>query len=79
MEGTNQKRPRVVESSCPMKDTRKNGANKHQWPKKEDVVLVDCLVKLTKDSAWKDENGLRTGYLQHLEKVIMTLKNPGVR
>ena len=53
-----------------MKGTRKNCANKCQWTKNEDAVLVDCLVELTKDSAWKGENGFRTGYLQHLEKVI---------
>ena len=49
MEGKNQKRPRVAESSCPMKGTRKNCANKCQWTKNENVVLVNCLVELTKD------------------------------
>ena len=51
MEGKNRKRLRVAESSCPMKSTRKNCANKCQWTKNENVVLVDCLVELTKDSA----------------------------
>ena len=70
MEGKNQKRPRVAESSGPMKGTRKNYANKRQWTKNEDDVLVDCLVELTKDSTWKGENGFRTDYLQHLKKVM---------
>ncbi|KAG6489560.1 hypothetical protein ZIOFF_050835 [Zingiber officinale] len=36
----------------------------------EDAALVDCLVELSKDSAWKSENGFRTGYLVHLEKLM---------
>ena len=38
--------------------------------KTEDVALVDCLVELTKDSSWNGENGFRTGYLQHLKKLV---------
>ncbi|KAG6486771.1 hypothetical protein ZIOFF_055351 [Zingiber officinale] len=35
-----------------------------------DAALVDCLVELSKDSAWKSKNGFRTGYLVHLEKLM---------
>ncbi|XP_074575297.1 uncharacterized protein LOC141831793 [Curcuma longa] len=59
-----------VESSMPTKFKRKTSSTKHLWTKQEDVVLVDCLVELSKNSAWKSENGFRTGYLLHLEKVM---------
>ncbi|KAG6477117.1 hypothetical protein ZIOFF_066369 [Zingiber officinale] len=38
--------------------------------KTRDAALVDCLVELSKDSAWKSENGFRTGYLVHLKKLM---------
>ena len=44
--------------------------SKHQWTKTKDATLVDCLVELTKDPSWKGKNGFRTGYLQHLEKLM---------
>ncbi|XP_074560781.1 uncharacterized protein At2g29880-like [Curcuma longa] len=64
-----------VESSMPTKLKRKTPSTKHVWTKQEDAVLVDCLVELSKNSAWKSENGFRTGYLLHLEKV-MAVKLP---
>ncbi|KAG6476592.1 hypothetical protein ZIOFF_065837 [Zingiber officinale] len=60
----------LVESSMPMKVKRKTHSTKHLWTKQEDVALVDCLVELSKDLAWKSENGFRTGYLLHLEKLM---------
>ncbi|KAG6506389.1 hypothetical protein ZIOFF_031712 [Zingiber officinale] len=60
----------LVESSMPMKVKRKTHSTKHLWTKQEDAALVDCLVKLSKDLAWKSENGFRTGYLLHLEKLM---------
>ncbi|XP_074560120.1 uncharacterized protein LOC141816187 [Curcuma longa] len=59
-----------VKSSMPTKFKRKTPSTKHLWTKQEDVVLVDCLVELSKNSVWKSENGFRTGYLLHLEKVM---------
>ncbi|KAG6482981.1 hypothetical protein ZIOFF_059621 [Zingiber officinale] len=73
MEGKSQKMPKVVEqveSSMPPKFKRKTQNTKHLWAKQEDAVLVDCLVELSKDSARKSENGFRTGYLLHLEKLM---------
>ncbi|KAG6510318.1 hypothetical protein ZIOFF_028328 [Zingiber officinale] len=64
---------KLVESSMPMKVKRKTHSTKHLWKKQEDVALVDCLVELSKDLTWKSENGFRTGYLLHLEK-LMTAK-----
>ena len=61
MGGKNQKQPRVA---------KKTYASKHRWTKIKDVVLVDCLVELTKDVSWKGENGFRIGCLQHLEKLM---------
>ncbi|KAG6537396.1 hypothetical protein ZIOFF_002486 [Zingiber officinale] len=60
----------LVESSMPMKVKRKSHSTKHLWTKQEDAALVDCLVELSKDLAWKSENGFRTGYLLHLEKLM---------
>ncbi|KAG6502999.1 hypothetical protein ZIOFF_035288 [Zingiber officinale] len=65
----------LVESSMPMKVKRKTHSTKHLWTKQEDAALVDCLVKFSKDLAWKSENGFRTGYLLHLEK-LMAVKVP---
>ncbi|KAG6520884.1 hypothetical protein ZIOFF_017946 [Zingiber officinale] len=62
----------LVESSMPMKVKRKTHSTKHLWTKQEDAALVDCLVELSKDLAWKSENGFRIGYLLHLEKLIAT-------
>ncbi|KAG6503595.1 uncharacterized protein LOC121984596 isoform X2 [Zingiber officinale] len=59
-----------VESSMPTKVKRKTLCAKHLWTKQEDAALVDCLVELSKDSVWKSENGFRTGYLLHLEKLM---------
>ncbi|KAG6482883.1 hypothetical protein ZIOFF_059522 [Zingiber officinale] len=73
MEGKSQKMSNVVEnveSSMPPKIKRKTQSTKHLWTKQEDAALVDCLVELSKDSAWKSENGFRTGYLVHLEKLM---------
>ncbi|KAG6468192.1 hypothetical protein ZIOFF_072763 [Zingiber officinale] len=73
MEGKSQKMPKVVEqveSSIPPKFKRKTQSTKHLWTKQEDAVLVDCLVELSKDSTWKSENGFRTCYLLHLEKLM---------
>ncbi|KAG6502967.1 hypothetical protein ZIOFF_035256 [Zingiber officinale] len=73
MEGKSQKMPNVVEnveSSMPLKIKRKTQSTKRLWTKQEDAALVDCLVELSKDSAWKSENGFRTGYLVHLEKLM---------
>ncbi|KAG6527240.1 hypothetical protein ZIOFF_009335 [Zingiber officinale] len=61
----------LVESSMPMKVKRKTHSTKHLWTKQEDVALVDGLVELSKDLAWKSENGFRTGYLLHLEKLMV--------
>ena len=61
MDGKNQKQPRVA---------KKTYASKHRWTKIKDVVLVDCLVELTKDLSWKGKNGFRIGCLQHLEKLM---------
>ncbi|KAG6472994.1 hypothetical protein ZIOFF_066901 [Zingiber officinale] len=72
-QGKSQKMPNVVEnveSSMPPKIKRKTQSTKHLWTKQEDAALVDCLVELSKDSAWKSENGFRTGYLLHLEKLM---------
>ncbi|KAG6468284.1 hypothetical protein ZIOFF_072908 [Zingiber officinale] len=55
-----------------MKVKRKTHSTKHLWTKQEDAALVDCLVELRKDSAWKNENDFRTGYLLHLEKLMAT-------
>ncbi|KAG6532483.1 hypothetical protein ZIOFF_006329 [Zingiber officinale] len=60
----------LVESSMPMKVKRKTHSTKHLWTKQEDAALVDCLVELSKDLTWKSENGFRTGYLLHLEKLM---------
>ncbi|KAG6514622.1 hypothetical protein ZIOFF_024990 [Zingiber officinale] len=60
----------LVESSMPMKVKRKTHSTKHLWTKQEDAALVDCLVELSKDLALKSENGFRTGYLLHLEKLM---------
>ncbi|XP_074588588.1 uncharacterized protein LOC141844431 [Curcuma longa] len=57
-------------SSMPMKVKRKTHSTKRIWTKQEDAALVDCLVELSRDSAWKSENGFRTGYLLHLEKLM---------
>ncbi|KAG6470041.1 hypothetical protein ZIOFF_071058 [Zingiber officinale] len=62
----------LVESSMSMKVKRKTHSTKHLWTKQEDAALVDCLVELGKDSAWKNENDFRTGYLLHLEKLMAT-------
>ncbi|KAG6527657.1 hypothetical protein ZIOFF_009783 [Zingiber officinale] len=73
MEGKSQNMPKIVEqveSSMAPKFKRKTQNTKHLWTKQEDAVLVDCLVELSKDSAWKSENGFRTGYLLHLEKLM---------
>ncbi|KAG6473458.1 hypothetical protein ZIOFF_067374 [Zingiber officinale] len=73
MEGKSQKMSNVVEkveSSMPPKIKRKTQSTKRLWTKQEDVALVDCLVELSKDSAWKSENEFRTGYLVHLEKLM---------
>ncbi|XP_042382113.1 uncharacterized protein LOC121974902 [Zingiber officinale] len=73
MEGKGQKMPKVVEeveSSMPPKFKRKTINTKHLWTKQENVVLIDCLVELSKDSAWKSENGFQTGYLLHLKKLM---------
>ncbi|KAG6531227.1 hypothetical protein ZIOFF_005017 [Zingiber officinale] len=73
IEGKSQKMPNVVEnveSSMSPKIKRKTQSTKGLWTKQEDVALVDCLVDLSKDSAWKSENGFRTGYLVHLEKLM---------
>ncbi|KAG6501509.1 hypothetical protein ZIOFF_041390 [Zingiber officinale] len=78
MEGKSQKMPNIVEqveSSMPPKFKRKIQSTKHLWTKQEDAALVDCLVELSKDSAWKSENGFRTKYLVHLEK-LMAVKLP---
>ncbi|KAG6518019.1 hypothetical protein ZIOFF_021420 [Zingiber officinale] len=56
----------------PMKVKRKTHSTKHLWTKQEDAALVDCLVEISKDLAWKSENGFRTRYLLHLEKLIAT-------
>ncbi|KAG6473578.1 hypothetical protein ZIOFF_067495 [Zingiber officinale] len=72
-QGKSQKMPNVVEnveSSMPLKIKRKTQSTKRVWTKQEDAALVDCLVELSKDSAWKSENGFRTGYLVHLEKLM---------
>ncbi|KAG6469538.1 hypothetical protein ZIOFF_070467 [Zingiber officinale] len=72
-QGKSQKMPNVVEnveSSMPPKIKRKTQSTKRLWTKQEDATLVDCLVELSKDSAWKSENGFRTGYLVHLEKLM---------
>ncbi|KAG6507485.1 hypothetical protein ZIOFF_032832 [Zingiber officinale] len=63
--------PELVESSMPMKVKRKTHSTKHLWTKQEDAALVDCLVELSKDLAWKSENGFRTEYLLHLEKLMV--------
>ncbi|KAG6522393.1 hypothetical protein ZIOFF_019533 [Zingiber officinale] len=60
-----------VESSMPLKIKRKTQSTKRVWTKQEDAALVECLVELSKDSAWKSENGFRTGYLVHLEKLMV--------
>ncbi|KAG6489242.1 hypothetical protein ZIOFF_050511 [Zingiber officinale] len=70
MEGKIPKIVEQVESSMAPKFKRKTQNTKHLWTKQEDAVLVDCLVELSKDSAWKSENGFRTGYLLHLEKLM---------
>ncbi|KAG6497533.1 hypothetical protein ZIOFF_045434 [Zingiber officinale] len=73
MEGKSQKMSNIVEqleSSMPPKFKRKIQSTKHLWTKQEDDVLVDCLVELSKDSAWKSENCFRTEYLVHLEKLM---------
>ncbi|KAG6483800.1 hypothetical protein ZIOFF_060500 [Zingiber officinale] len=70
MEGKMPKVVEQVESSMAPKFKRKTQNTKHLWTKQEDAVLVDCLVELSKDSAWKSENGFRTGYLLHLEKLM---------
>ncbi|KAG6483806.1 hypothetical protein ZIOFF_060506 [Zingiber officinale] len=73
MEGKSQNMPNVVEnveSSMPPKIKRKTQSTKRLWTKQEDAALVDCLVELSKDLAWKSENGFRTGYLVHLEKLM---------
>ena len=78
MEGKSQKMSNVVEkveSSMPPKIKRKTQSTKHLWTKQEDAAFVDCLVEFSKDSAWKSENGFRTGYLVHLEK-LMAVKLP---
>ncbi|KAG6508933.1 hypothetical protein ZIOFF_034315 [Zingiber officinale] len=75
MEGKMPKVVEQVESSMAPKFKRKTQNTKHLWTKQEDAVLVDCLVELSKDSAWKSENGFRTGYLLHLEK-LMAIKLP---
>ncbi|KAG6530867.1 hypothetical protein ZIOFF_004628 [Zingiber officinale] len=58
MEGKSQKMPNVVEnveSSMPPKIKRKTQSTKRLWTKQEDAALVDCLVELSKDSAWERE------------------------
>ncbi|KAG6469112.1 hypothetical protein ZIOFF_073810 [Zingiber officinale] len=72
-QGKSQKMSNVVEnveSSMLLKIKRKTQSTKRLWTKQEDAALVDCLVELSKDSAWKSENGFRTGYLVHLEKLM---------
>ncbi|KAG6488983.1 hypothetical protein ZIOFF_050241 [Zingiber officinale] len=59
------KKPEPIPKNCT--------GERRKWFK--DAALVDCLVELSKDSAWKSENGFRTGYLVHLEK-LMAVKLP---
>ncbi|KAG6479961.1 hypothetical protein ZIOFF_063438 [Zingiber officinale] len=59
----------------PTKVKRKTHSTKRFSIKQEDAPLVDYLVELSKDSSWNSENGFRTGYLLHLEK-LMAAKMP---
>ncbi|XP_074289415.1 uncharacterized protein LOC141614549 [Silene latifolia] len=42
-----------------------------RWTVEEDTLLVDLLLALHVEGKWKAEGGFKSGYLVHLEKLIL--------